>query len=279
MTSAGDTTSGDEQMNPMATVCQKDGNPMATLCQKLFKKEVVQPPPLYVKGEDVTNHIEKIKEYCNLAELTSHEDKITILMNTLPINLQKELKMTHGFKDSHQNFQATVDMFRRVCEQKKSKITPLIKLFEVKQAQHQHIDEFIREIRMRAHDVIYDYPEDEREDLMVKCLIKGVRNENISSALSILAPKTLEEAWKLIKKEDKKTILSVTNSVDVVHCTSSCEKKMQELERQLQKLEDKVTKLTNMRTWQSGTFADAVRGKFPARNSRFRNRPNGQGNL
>ena len=256
------TTSGDDEKNPVAT-----------LCQQLFRKEVVQSPPVFVKGEDVTCHLHKVGEYCHLANLIADEDQVADLMNTLDINLQKELKMTHGF--NHEKFQVVVDIFRKTCEQKKATISPLVKLFEVKQAQHQHVDEYIREIRIWAHDVIYEYPVDEREQLMVTCLIKGLRNEAISSALGILAPKTLDEAWKLIKKEDNKKTFS--NSIDVVHCTSSCQARINALEKHVQKLEEMVTKLSsaNMRTWPSGTFADAVRGRIPLRNNfsnnQFRN--------
>ncbi len=253
------TTSGDESQK----------NPVTTLCQQLFRKEVVQSPPIFVKGEDVTCHVQKINEYCHLANLSSDDDKITVLMNTLDLNLQKELKMTHGF--NHQNFQTAVDIFRKTCELKKAVISPLVRLFELKQEQHQHVDDFIRNIRIRAHDVIYDYPVDEREQLMVTCLVKGLRNEAISSALCILAPKTLDQAWKMIKKEDTKQTTS--NSVDVVHCTSNCQSRMRELEKHVQRLEEMVTRLSsaNMRT----TFADAVRRSVPLRNNfsnnRFRN--------
>ena len=219
----------------MAHTTSGDEDGIKTLCKQLFRKEIINSPGVFVKGEDVSTHIQKIKEYIDLAEITSEQDKVSVLLNTLDLNLQKEVKMSSGFKKD--DFGITLDIFQKLCKIKVAAITPYAKLFDLKQAQHQHLEDFVREIRIRAYDTIFEFSETDREKMMVKCLIKGLRKQSLSFALEILSPSTLDEAFKLIKKEDEKFQPTLAEEVDVVHCSGTCKAKMEQLEKQLEKLE------------------------------------------
>jgi hypothetical protein len=242
------TTSGDDQ----------DG--MKMLCKQLFRKEIINPPGIFVRGEEASYHLQKIKEFIDLAEITSEQDKVSVLFNTLDLNLQKEIKMSSGFKKD--DFKSTLDIFHKLCKTKVAPITPYVKFFELKQAQHQHLEDFVREIRIRAHDTIFEFSETDRESMMVKCLIKGLRKKSLSSALEILSPSTLDEAFKLIKKEDDKAQPALSEEVDVVHCSGTCKAKLDQLEKQLDKLEQKVhaleSRTTNLPT---RSYRDVVRSR------------------
>ena len=241
------TTSGDE-----------DG--MKMLCKQLFRKEIINPPGIFVKGEDVSCHTQKIKEFIDLAEVTSEQDKVSILFNTLDLNLQKEIKMSSGFKKD--DFKSALDILKKLCKIKVAPITPYVKLFDIRQAQHQHLEDFVREIRIRAHDTIFEFSELERESMMVKCLIKGLRKQSLSSALEILSPSTLDEAFKLIKKEDEKAQPTLSEEAALINCSGTCKVRMEQLEKQLEKLEQKVSPLENRSTnHPTRSYRDAVKSR------------------
>jgi hypothetical protein len=241
-TAAANTSSGDE---------------LKTLCKQLFRKEIIHPPTNYVKGDDVTAHIHKIKEYFILAEITSEEDQVNVFMNTLDVNLQKEMKMTKGYADHAKEFKKVMDIFERICQSKKAAITPLLRLLEMKQLPNQHVEEFVREIRIRAFDVIYDLPEDKREELMIKCFINGLRNRILSTALEFLSPKTLDEAMKMVKKEDKNPLLT-SHSVDMITCSNNCMSKISELQKTVKVLQEQVERLSNRQNVRVRSYSDAV---------------------
>ena len=254
--SASDITSGDK----------KDSNTsMETLCKQLFRKEIIHPPSNYTRGDDVKVHIQKIEEYFNLADINSSDDKVNVFMNTLDSDLQKEMKMTKGYKETAKDFKKVVELFVKMFKGKSAAITPFLKMLQIKQTATQSIEDFSRELRIRAFDLIYECSEEKREEMMLKCFINGLKNKNLSIALDFYSPKTLDEAVKLVKKEDQN--LTVTESAEVITCSQNCHTKILELQKNVRQLQEQISKIginndqSRPRTtqWRPRTYAEATK--------------------
>ena len=60
------------------------------LCAQLFRKEIIKPPTLYIRGNDIDIHLKKVEEYLEITGITSDGDKVYILLESLQDELQKD---------------------------------------------------------------------------------------------------------------------------------------------------------------------------------------------
>ena len=77
----------------------------------------------------------------------------------------------------------------------------MVKLLDTKQKDGQSLREFISELRIQGY-LLTDKDPNEREKLLVDAFLNGLMNKNLSIALTSLNPKTLDDAFKLAKKEN-----------------------------------------------------------------------------
>ena len=227
------TTSGDED------------NGVRHLCRQLFRKELFKPPETFSREDDINSHVKKIEEYLRVTEITSDSDKVYVLVESLQQDLQKELKMTSDFQAKRKDYQFVKKRVLKLFKRKVAPITPFIRLLKTIQLRQQSVEDFARNIRVRAHDLIYDRTSEERETFMLECFSNGLRNKTLSTVLKLLKPETLDEAVKMIKKEEKE-LLDETTTEDAVlemTCSNDCHMKIAELAKEIAALKSKINRM------------------------------------
>ena len=80
-------------------------------------------------------------------------------------------------------------------------LSSLLQLLNIKQSASQSTRDFLSVLRVEAHRVLLDEPRENREHFLVNAFINGLYNEKFSCALQYLEPKTLKEAYEMIKNE------------------------------------------------------------------------------
>lgn len=266
----GDTTTGDEDL---AMDENEEENALQHLCKHLFRKEIIRPPPTFTSGDDIQIHIKKVEEYIRITDTKLSEDKVHILIDSFSDEIQKEIKMSKDFREKGQNFQFVKDLVLKLYRAKVAKLTSFLRLLELKQTSQQSVEEFARAIKIQAYDLIYDKSTDERETLMIESFMNGLKYKNLSIALKLYKPTTLEDAVKMIKKEEKS--IKHEESVNTINCSMSCQQKLEELQQEVRKLKQSLFDLqrnlnvsriqgsSNNRTRQN--YAQAVKYNMPQR--------------
>ena len=133
----------------------------------------------------------------------------------------------------------------KLFKRKVALITPFLRLLKTIRLRQLSVEDFARNIRVRAHDLIYDRTSEERETFMLECFSNGLRNKTLSTALKLLKPKTLDEAVKMIKKEEKE-LLNETTTEDAVlemTCSNDCHMKIAELAKEIAALKSKINRM------------------------------------
>lgn len=235
-TSLGDTTTGDEEIQE--NEIQENENAFQHLCKQLFRKEIVRPPPTFTSGDDIQIHVKKVEEYIRMTDTKSSEDKVHILIDSFSDEIQKEIKMSKDFREKGQDFQFVKDLVLNLYKAKVARLSCFLRLLELKQTSQQSVEEFARSIKIHAYDLIYDKSTDDREALMIESFINGLKYKNLSVALKLFKPKTLEDAVKMIKKEEKS--IKHEESADTINCPMNWKQKVEELQQEVKRLKQSL---------------------------------------
>ncbi len=227
------------------TISSGDEDALKHLCHQLFRKELIKPPPTFTREDDIQVHLKKIEEFFRVTNITKDMDKVYVLIESLKEDLQKELKMMSDFQTKQNDYQFIKETVSKIFKRKVAPITPFLQLLKTTQARHQTVEEFARDIRVKAFDLIYNLSEAEREKYMLECFSNGLRNRALSTALRLIQPKTLEEAVKNIKKEEKELVDEVFDSVHEITCSNDCQRKIAELSREVANLKRKIDGITS----------------------------------
>lgn len=237
---------------------------LESLLQKLMHKETLSTPQLTDK-KDIKSHLEKMKQYFKVCGVSAPETKITILFNTLSDDMRFELCGALEFK-AHENDYAWIEKkLLELFSPKESEITPLVKLYSCKQGSAQPIREFLSEIRIEGYKLLKDIDPEEREQHLIDAFTKGLQSEELRSALSRKEVTTLDEAYRLVKKEkpnaDSEYVRKMEMNPDHTHEIEKLQNQMLMIQKQLSYI---VTILEKTRQPNEVSYADITRRKKAA---------------
>ena len=99
------------------------------------------------------------------------------------------------------NYDSFCSFLCKIFRQKKSTVTNLINLLDIKKYPAQSTLDFLSVIRVEGHKVLANENAEDREKLLVKAFINGLSNRKVSEVLNHLSPKSLDDSFKLVKYE------------------------------------------------------------------------------
>lgn len=182
---------------------------LESLLQQLLQKDAITPPQITNK-KDIKTHLEKVGQYFKVCGITTEESKIAILFNTLSDDMRFELCGALEFKAHENDYPWIENKLLELFNPKESEIAPLVKLFHCKQGTNQTVREFLSEIRIEGYKLLKNIDPEEREKHLIDAFTKGLLSEELRSALGRKKVGTLDEAYRLVKKERQ------TNEIDYV---------------------------------------------------------------
>ena len=142
-----------------------------------------------------------MRRYFEACGITAQETKIAILFNTLTDDMRFELCGALEFKENENDYPWIEKKLLEIFSPKESAITPLVKLYACKQGSAQPIREFLSEIRIEGYKLLKDIDPEELEQYLIDAFTKGLQSEVLRSALSRKEIRTLDDAYRLVKKE------------------------------------------------------------------------------
>ena len=148
------------------------------------------------------------------------------------------------------NFSYVCELITQLYHKKTSPVTHLLRLLQLTHKKDQTVEDFAREIRIRAFDCIYTYncSTNEREELMLECFVNGLKNDILKTVLKHLKPSSVDEAVKMIKKEDKAMGQNRHDTVEIVNCINNkCQAQIEELKKQIDLLKREISFLKTSR--------------------------------
>jgi hypothetical protein len=232
--------------------------------QKLiFKDLVTTPPPQCNKTSEIKTHLEELEKFFKSNKIFNADTKVPILFNTITEDMRLEISCQVDFDANETNYDWIKSKLVDLFHPKESEITPLVKLYSIKQKPHQTLREFLSEIRIEGYKLLKGIDAKQREKRLVDAFCKGLRNDEVRIALSAQDIDNLDDAYKLIKKEKSTSDECYTRQMNACDDNQTSneiqdlKKEMGIIQRQLQSI---VTILQGIKSLQpTGTYADVVR--------------------
>ena len=162
----------------------------------------IQEIKKYKHGKCIDKHLNIVDS--KLSEMNVEEsDKAKFLIDTLDSKVKHELYSSLEFKSNKNDYTWVSKRLKDLFHEKQSTVNKLLELLKIKQSPSQRIRDFLSDIRVKSWKLMMDDEEDKREEYCVMAFINGLLNHKYSLALKELSPKTLDEAYRLLKREDK----------------------------------------------------------------------------
>lgn len=174
---------------------------MENLLRTLLQKELIDKPPHFSVGENIILHIEHMEEFFTAINVTDEDTKLAMLSRSLSDRALKELKCLPDY-NTERDYDWVTSALTKLFKTKESDLSPVLKLLETKQNNGQSIRDFISELRVEGYSLLEGYSAEDRESMLVNAFINGLINQNLAVALRARSPKTLDEAFKLIKQDE-----------------------------------------------------------------------------
>jgi predicted aspartyl protease len=175
------------------------------LLRKLLHSNAIseqgQSPKLLKRGKDLKDHLRRVENYAISMEF-DEKTKCAFLVNSLEESIQFELFSYYDYSAHSQDYSWITDKLCHILGGRSSNAGPLMEMLKIKQRPDQSLREFVTEIRINATRIMgIDSDPSQRESFMVAAFINGLHNKRAAVALQNLNPQSLEDCFKLVKKE------------------------------------------------------------------------------
>ena len=170
---------------------------LLTSVQKNELKEIKK----YKSGKNIKQHLQKIDTKLDEMKICEKE-KATFLIDSLEKRAQNELYSLPQFKANKCNYEWIKETLKDLFHVKVSDVNPLMELLNLKQQPKQRIRDFLSDVRIKAWKLMSDEGSDKREEYSIMAFANGLLNKKCQLALKQLNPQTLDEAYKMIKRDD-----------------------------------------------------------------------------
>lgn len=233
---------------PKTSSSSGDSGQMEELLATLLRKDLIEKPPQFTVGGNITRHLQKLDKFFGSINVQDDVTKKAILFTTLSENAAAELRCQPDFNEND-TYMSVCQMLKSIFHIKESAISPLLHLLKIKQKDGQSLREFMSELRVAAVDFMVDNPA-ERERLLVSAFVNGLIDKNLTIALKAMSPNSLEIAYKMIKYETSKQEsntcgLRLINTPEKYNSDSDVYRELQQVKAELTSVQTQLRLLTS----------------------------------
>ena len=185
---------------------------LEVILNRILKKDSAKTPKTFEEGDDAVQFLKCMDVFMRQLEI-SEETQADFFIEYLEEDVQCFLKSQWGYTQNQKSFEWLKETFLKLYGRKKSDISSWMKLFGIRQKDGQSTKEFMKEVRIRCFKELPELTSEEREPKTLQVFINGLMNDRAQKALKVLQPKTLDEAFEMIKKECVTQEMSATVNV------------------------------------------------------------------
>ena len=223
-----------------------DNKTFQTLLCRLMRKDEVSSIKKFSTGGNFDIHMKLV--IAKMEELNiDGDDRVSFLLDTLDDRVKHELFVLPDFHVNKKSLPWIDKQLREIFQPKTSAVNPLVELLQIKQHPQQKLRDYVSAIRVEAWRVMGEGDDKKREEYCVAAFIDGLYNRRCSVALKQLVPKTLEEAFKLVKHTDNENGHDDTNMRIMEKPTDfgTMEKMLASMNSEIRSLRNQVSLLTS----------------------------------
>lgn len=228
------------------------------LLSNILHKDELSEIPTFYKNADIEQHLRRFENKIEEMNLSAKE-KINFLLKSLHDDIAYELKAQKEYPNNINNYEWIKEKLTNLFRTKESKVSHIIGLLNIRQSERQNLRDFLSAVRIEGVKTLIAENPDRREELMVMAFINGLNNKNYKTALKEIKPKSLDEAYALIKNE--KEIGQITCPLRSLNApnmpaVSSQEQTISMLRQELNSLKNRIYILEQERQFQKLSYAD-----------------------
>ena len=201
--------------------CNNSVERMASaLTQSMIRKEFLNPPKQFKKGENAEEYVRAIETYAKSIE-AKEEDKVYLFLNNLGEDIKYQIFALPEYSNKCASFNWIKEKFIDLNVDNVS--CPLLQLLRVKQ-KNMSIKEYVGQLRIKAYKLMGQDDPGNREKYLLSAFYSGLNDKNLALWIKNCKPKTLEEACRLIKEEAPRlseSIFTKSGDVDCVECVNA----------------------------------------------------------
>lgn len=239
----------------MASRADESVQLLSSLLAHMMWKDEIWNIGQFRNGSNINQHLSLVEGKMLQMQLDECK-KCDFLRRTLHQDVMYELSSLSAYEANQNSYVWLVDTLTNLFGQKESPISSYVDLLKVQQLPGQSTREFLSSIRISAQKNIYNKSPSEKESMMVMAFINGLQNKAVSRILGELKPKTLEEAFNLVKKEktnddaDGNLFLQIKNEKHDKNNHCQCVEKIEMLSAKVRELE-RIISLGNARQFRN----------------------------
>jgi len=207
------------------------------LLSRLIVKDEIHEIGCFNNQTDVCQHISKVSDKINELQIDPNKSA-DFLLKTVSSDIRLELSALPDYASNCKKFDWIKGKLQDLFGKKQSAISPYLSLFKIEQKRHQSTRDFLSTVRVEGIKILHNISEKDREKMLVRTFIHGLRHKKYSKILDELAPTTLDEAFNLIKKEplESETEIGEIDGINSNNCR--CEEYRAKIDLLVQKISD-----------------------------------------
>ena len=209
-------------------------------CTMMWRDELFQIG-IFKSTDDIKKHLFLVSQKIN--QLNVPDDKKSdFLCRSLHQDVLYELASLKDYETNKANYDWIKKRLEELFGQKYSKVTSYLNVLKVKQLPGQSTRSFLSNVRIHCQKLFTNETVEEKEKHLVMAFINGLINPTTRKILAELKPKTIDEAFSLIKDEKVEnegidtSIFAMKDEKQTCDCINKVDyliKKIKELENKL----------------------------------------------
>ena len=166
---------------------------------------ILTTPKPFHKGQNIALHMQQAEKYFKTRGNTIDPiSKAHMMLSFLDESAQLQLRCQPGYEDHGDEYEWIKKTLLTIFKRKATAASHLIHLLSIKQRADQSLNDYMTQLRVELYRI---WPQEvdakNKENCLVTAFINGLLQKDVALALQALKPASLEEAYKLAKKENK----------------------------------------------------------------------------
>lgn len=218
--------------------------------ERILYRDDIQNMRKFERGGNLNEHLRNVERIL-LENAVSDRDKIKFLINSFGERERMELYGQYDYNEENRNnYNWIKDKLLDLFNNKHSSVSTLLDFLNIKQESGQSLRRFVSFIRIEAYRIMGEENPQKREEYAILAFINGLLNKRYTLALKQLNPKTLDEAFAMIKDEVELKMLHTggyqaeDEYMRMMETAPSVDKRIEALEKQVSYLSIELRKLT-----------------------------------
>lgn len=222
----------------------------------LYKKDIIQKPSTFSSANgNIKKHLKEVEKYFKSVNISDNIGKVTILLETLDQREKNAIIFEPDYDSNSENYEWLKSKLLSLFPSKENQTSIISNLLNTKQ-NGKSIKEFILDIK-NALAESSGIDKGDYSKIGLQIMYKGMDDKNLSKAIFLQSPTSLNEAEKLISS----VVKSEEIKVNALRTDSSISKQIEDLQKQVAYLTQMILAIKSQSRHQSQRYEQVFKRK------------------